>query len=274
MDYLVRVKNRMGEKHPKSAAKLITLIGRLRSRAQRTLRVTFDGDDWVHTWLEGVRIAEVPSTLPHRAVQENMPLFFYRFEPSEGQTIVDVGAGDGTEVVAFSNLVGDKGRLICIEADPEAFRRLSKAVRIAGLTNVTLVDKAVTDQGGQVTLSQSAGPAALSNSLMVNSDGGIAVPATTLDRLLDELGIDEVDYLKMNIEGAEVPALKGFATGPRRVRNWCISCHDHQGKPETATHEWVGEWLRGNGLTVWQHEPNDERPWETYYLYARPAGPA
>jgi FkbM family methyltransferase len=197
----------------------------------------------------------------------NLPLFLERYRPGKGQIIVDVGAGIGTEVSAFSSLVGEEGRVVSIEADPVAYRRLSKAVRLADLKNVILINKAITDRGGQISLSQ--GPVSRSNSVMAKSDFGVIVESTTVDQLLDEIGIEQVDYLKMNIEGAEVLALEGFTSGPSRVRNWCISCHDFKRGSEFATFNRVRSWLDRDGLTVWPHEPNDARPWETYYLYAR-----
>lgn len=103
---------------------------------------------------------------------------------------------------------------------------------------------------------------------MVGTDDAIAVSATTLDRLLDELGVGDVDYVKMIIEGAEMTALKGFTTGGSRVRNWCISCHDHQGRPQTATFDYVDNWLRGHDLAVWRG-PRTDDPVTQFYLFAR-----
>jgi FkbM family methyltransferase len=264
---LKRAKNKAAARYPGPTGGLVTVVGRAVSRKQRKLRVYYDGQDWIHTWRYGVLVSDVPSTFPHRATHENLPLFFARFKPSEGQTILDVGAGVGTEVLEFSKLVGKKGRVICVEADPDACRQFSKAVRLADLTNVVLINRAVTDHEGEVFLSQ--GATSVSNSVMVESEVGVVVQSTTLDQLLDEIRADKVDYLKMNIEGAEVLALQGFTTGHSRVRNWCISCHDFKRRPESKTFDRVSNWLNLQGLTVWQHERNDARPWESYYLYAR-----
>lgn len=263
---LKTVKNVAAERYPTSVGTLVAAIGRVASREQRDLRIWYDGQDWVHTWADGVLTSEQPSTFPHRTITGNLALFTERFMPSEGQTIVDVGAGIGTEVLAFSKMVGDSGRVICIEADPRAFRCLGKTVARAGLRNVTLIHRAVTDCEGEISLSQ--GSTTISNSILADGGAGITVRSTTLDSLLDEFGVEYVDYLKMNIEGAEVRALEGFTTGPRRVRNWCISCHDFKNIPELETFDQVKRWLNGHELTVSEHKRNDARPWESYYLYA------
>lgn len=260
-------KNRNADRYPKLTGLLVTVAGRLASRRQRGLRVYFDGEDWVHTWRGGVYVGETASLFPHRATNDNLSLFMLDFTPAEGHTVVDVGAGVGTEVQAFSALVGETGLVVCIEADPRAFRCLSKTVTLADLRNVRLVNSAVTDREGEIFLSQEA--SSISNSVIANNDRGVAVSATTLDKVLDDVEVVTVDYLKMNIEGAEVLALEGFTTGPGRVRNWCISCHDFKPDPESATLDRVNQWLVRNGHAVKQHRRNDARPWESFYLYAK-----
>ena len=268
MSVLGKMKDKIAARHPKIAGQLIQFVGRAQSPEQRKLQVRYDGRDWIHTWEKGTLVADRPYIRPHGATHSNLPLFFKHHRPGKGATVLDVGAGIGTELPAFSRAVGDNGRVVCIEADPEAFRLLQKAVEVEGLKNVALANVAVSDSEGEVVLSQLT-PGSQSNALVTDKQHGLSVPATTLDSLLDSLGVDEVDYVKMNIEGAEIPALKGFSTGPTRVRNWCISCHDHQGRPESMTFDWVENWLRQNGLTVWRHEPMGERAVETYYLFAR-----
>ena len=266
-EVLAKVKNKAAIRYPRATGTVVTVIGRVRSRKQRDLRVSHDGQDWIHIWSDGILVTEAPSPSPRRAITRNLPLFLERFKPDKGQTIVDVGAGIGTDVCAFSSMVGDEGRVICIEADPEAFRCLSKTVALAGLRNVVTIHKAVTNCEGQVFLAKAA--ASVSNSVMTEGERGVVVQSTTLDRLLDEIGIETIDYLKMNIEGAEVLALEGFATGPRRVRNWCISCHDFKQGSEFQTFDRVERWMARQALTIWRHERNDSRPWESFYLYGR-----
>jgi len=50
------------------------------------------------------------------------------------------------------------------------------------------------------------------------SDDGVVVPLTTIDKLVSELNLPRVDFIKMDIEGAEVPALQGAAATLARYR--------------------------------------------------------
>jgi UDP-3-O-acyl-N-acetylglucosamine deacetylase len=50
------------------------------------------------------------------------------------------------------------------------------------------------------------------NSVAMHSDSShasVRVPLTTIDRIVAELNLPRVDFIKMDIEGAEIPALRG-----------------------------------------------------------------
>ena len=46
----------------------------------------------------------------------------------------------------------------------------------------------------------------------------VKVPVTTIDRIVEELGLEKVDFIKMDIEGAEREALKGGEATIRKMR--------------------------------------------------------
>ncbi len=175
----------------------------------------------------------------------------YQYLPSEGDTIVDVGAGTGWETLFFSRSVGRSGRVISIEAHPRTFRCLSKMCEKNRLENVTLVQAAVGDQEREVQLSDSDEHEANS---IIGVGSGIRVPGTTLDYIFRSLGLSRVDFLKMNIEGAERLALSGMGEMVQKTKNVCISCHDflaNEGGPnELRTKADVISFLKQNGFAV------------------------
>lgn len=79
-----------------------------------------------------------------------------------------------------------------------------------------------------------------------------------------------VDYQKMNIEGAELPALEGMGLTLGITRHVCISCHDYMadagGDHATRTKDGVRRILEERGFTI-SARPNDPRPWVRDYLY-------
>jgi FkbM family methyltransferase len=230
-------------------AALATVIATV--RVGKLCKVTYEGD-WVHRF-PSCTLVEPRLTLwtPKQIETLTVDLWMHQHLPSEGETIVDVGAGTGWETLFFSRSVGGSGRVISIEAHPTTFRCLSKMCEKNRLENVTLVQAAVMDQEGEVQLSDSDGHEANG---IVGVGSGIRVAGMTLDYIFRSQGLSRVDLLKMNIEGAERLALSGMGDMAHRIKNVCISCHDFLadlgGPNELRTKADVITYLKRNGFTV------------------------
>jgi FkbM family methyltransferase len=235
-------------------------------RARKLCKVSYESE-WVQRF-PSCTLVEPRLTLwtPERIKKSTHDLFMYRYRPVEGDTIVDVGAGTGWETLCFSRDVGVSGRVISIEAHPKVFRCLSRVRAENRLENVTLFQAAVADREGEVELSDS--PEHEGNS-MIGSVSGIRVPCTTLDRIFRSLQLSRVDFLKMNIEGAERLALRGMGEMVKKTRNVCISCHDFladEGGPnELRTKREVIAFLKEKGFDVLTRET--EGLWLRDFVY-------
>lgn len=123
------------------------------------------------------------------------------------------------------------------------------------LKNVTLVQAAVGDQEGDVQISDSNGHEANS---IIGVGSGISVRGTTLNSISQSLGLSQIDFLKMNIEGAERLALPGLGEMAQKTRNVCIACHDFLaddgGPDELRTRAEVIRFLKDKGFTVFLRE--------------------
>lgn len=192
-------------------------------RLGKLCTVAYDGD-WVHRF-PSCTLVEPRLTLwtPEQIDRLTSDVFLYRYLPQEGDTIVDVGAGSGWETRYLSTKVGASGRVISIEAHPRIFRCLAKMRVENGLDNVTLIQSAVADYEGEVQLSDAQEH---EENSIIGEFTGIGVPCTTLNSIFQSLALEQVDFLKMNIEGAERFALPGMGAMLQKTRNICISCHD------------------------------------------------
>src|SRR5918998_4237267 len=143
------------------------------------------------------------------------------FHPKEGDTVVDIGAHMGRYTITSSKSVGASGRVIAVEAHPYNFRLLQDNLRLNKLTNVCALNLAVYSKKARLKLylpDEDLGYTG-HHSLMTNylatknrkqKEGRyIEVQADTLDNLLRSKGITTVNWIKIDVEGAEYEVLKG-----------------------------------------------------------------
>jgi FkbM family methyltransferase len=161
--------------------------------------------------------------------------WLFDYIPQAGDTVVDIGAGDGTDALIFSKLVGDTGRVIAVEAHPVTLRLLQATCKYNNLRNVEIVPQAIMGTAGTVAMTDS--DLHFENRAEANAKNatGYIMPATTLDDLFDSLHLDRVALLKMNIEGAELDALGGMARAIGKVEHAGIACHDFLQSPGNTT---------------------------------------
>jgi FkbM family methyltransferase len=127
-----------------------------------------------------------------------------------GDIVLDCGASDGD----FTRQALDAGaaKVVAIEISPsnaECIRRNTAAEIAAG--RVIVYPKGVWDKDDTMMLTVDDTNFAASSVVMRPKSGhpSVQVPLTTIDKLAAELKLPRVDFIKMDIEGAEVPALAG-----------------------------------------------------------------
>jgi FkbM family methyltransferase len=127
-----------------------------------------------------------------------------------GDIVLDCGASDGD----FTRLALEAGaqKVVAVEISPssaECIRRNLAAEVAAG--RVIVYPKGVWDREDTLTLNVDDTNFAANSVVMrpESSHPSVMVPLTTIDKLVAELNLPRVDFIKMDVEGAEVPALAG-----------------------------------------------------------------
>lgn len=122
-----------------------------------------------------------------------------------GTVAFDIGAHVGFYTLLFSELVGPKGQVFAFEPHPGNLEYLKRHLSINQVSNVQVVEGAVSDASGRVLFKQ--GP----NSSMghVSDSGDFEVEQYSLDALVIEGNLPVPHYMKIDIEGAEYKALNG-----------------------------------------------------------------
>jgi FkbM family methyltransferase len=160
--------------------------------------------------------------------------FTGKYEPQEtavveqilrrDMTFVDVGANWGYFSLLAADKVGTSGRVISLEPDPRLFATFGANIERNHLsTRITALAAAATATRGPITLAgydDHHWNRGVSRIGAAGPPGGVSfqVHGSPLDDLLDEQSVDQVDLLKMDIEGAEDLALAGMREGLRRQR--------------------------------------------------------
>jgi FkbM family methyltransferase len=197
--------------------------------------------------------------------------WFGYYEPKPGDVIFDIGAGHGEDVFAFARVVGGSGRVVAIEAHPVSFRILAHFCRLNRLSNVTPIHVAIMDYSGIVTIDEGDRWEANSVSTAHKQDGA-GIRATTLDDICKEQKITKIDFLKINIEGAETFALRGMRDMIGKVRSICVCCHDFRTErghgEQYRTRAFVERFLTDNGFEVLRRV-DDPRDYVRDHLYGR-----
>jgi len=140
---------------------------------------------------------------------ENWMWRFLRLK--KGDVFVDIGAHIGKYTCMGAKMVERGGLVVAIEPHPANYAVLIRNIENNDLRNVKVLNIAAYDRDCKIPLF--IGSLSDYHSVMMNMGfGSIEVTAKKLDNvLLDELGVEKVDWVKIDVEGAEYEVLKGMA---------------------------------------------------------------
>lgn len=127
----------------------------------------------------------------------------------KGDIVIDCGAHVG--IFTHKALERGAAKVIAIEPEPvnaQCLRRNFSPEISAG--RVLVVEKGVWSKPGSLELSLGASNSGTGSMVRKDGEGDkVTVPVDTLDHIVAELGLPRVDFIKMDIEGAEREALRG-----------------------------------------------------------------
>jgi len=157
---------------------------------------------------------ESPQVTPHAA------------PPAMPQVIIDAGANVGLSAVFYANRFPD-ARIIAIEPEPSNYEMLKK--NTAPYPNITTVHAALWKENGALRLLDTGGGNTTFQVGEINqlsaAERGV-VRSVTLKTLMEQLGIAHIDYLKMDVEGAEKEIFEHATPWIDRVGTIGVELHD------------------------------------------------
>jgi len=137
----------------------------------------------------------------------------------KGDVVVDLGAMIGYYTLIFAKLVGNEGKVHAFEPEPTNFEILKKNVEINGYKNVILVRKAVSSKTGMEKLFISKWNKGGNTMLdLKDFDQSIKIDSIRLDDYLTDFA-GKIDFIKIDIEGFEIEAIKGMSSVLQKMKN-------------------------------------------------------
>jgi len=124
---------------------------------------------------------------------------------AEGSIVYDIGAHVGYYTLLASVIVGRQGRVIAFEPLPRNLQLLSKHLQMNRISNVEIIEAAVSDCEGEVFFKE--GPVHTMGK--VADYGELRVRAVAIDDIVDKGDIPPPTHMKIDVEGGEVGVLTG-----------------------------------------------------------------
>jgi len=145
---------------------------------------------------------------------------------SRGQTFVDVGANIGWFSLLAAGIVGPAGTVLAIEPNPWNVALLRESAKENGFDNIEVAEVALAAVAGAAALETDG-----SNGRLIPVDGppsqpieaSFVVATLPLDDLLANEGVERVDAIKVDVEGAEPLVLEGAVKTIERDRPVLLS---------------------------------------------------
>ena len=129
---------------------------------------------------------------------------------STDKVVVDLGAHFAMVTVGIAQKLPISAHVYAIEASPRNYRILLENLRLNSVKNVTTLCLAASDSVGSLELYSEDGGSSHFSAIAAPSGGGhsISVPAYPFEEILQMLGLEHVDLVKIDIEGAELKVLE------------------------------------------------------------------
>jgi len=190
----------------------------------------------------------------------------------EGGAFVDVGANIGFFTLFAAARTGPAGRVVALEPHPALAEALRENVAMNGLRTVEVLQLAAWDAAGTATLagfSEDGGNRGVSTLAGASAEGAPAfeVRCGSLDEVLGGVGMDAVDLVKGDEEGAEPRELRGMRRGLRagRYRRVLLELHPWAYADFVAELEEMAGEMRAAGYRGWLVDDSAAAARRAYY---------
>lgn len=174
----------------------------------------------------------------------------YRFKSDTKKPhIIDCGANWGLSILYFKELYPE-AHIVALEADPFIFQQLENNIKSFELKNIELINKAVWINNKEVQFSSEGAMGGTLASLGIREKNVKIVSAIRLKELIEQY--NSIDFLKIDIEGAEYEVIKDCSDSLANVSNLFIEYHSPPQSEQTLDE--ILLWVRKAGFRYYIKE--------------------
>jgi len=149
----------------------------------------------------------------------------------KGDVVLDIGGHTGAWTIPYAKFVGENGFVYVFEPEKEGAEAIQRNIYLNNISNAKLFQVAITDKSG--SLEFYVRPDKRTHSIFEETHGksplGIEhtykVDAFKIDDLIKKGNIKQPEFIKLDVEGAELLALEGMRETLQYVRAIYIECH-------------------------------------------------
>jgi FkbM family methyltransferase len=130
---------------------------------------------------------------------------------SPGDYCIDIGANVGPVTLMLAKLVGPRGHVVAVEPGPPYYERLrANLCANPGLQDrVTTVNIGLSDSTESLRWVPDPKHPYNAGLWMPHHDVGVTVPVETLDRMVEQIHLRRIDFIKIDVEGMEFQVING-----------------------------------------------------------------
>jgi FkbM family methyltransferase len=164
---------------------------------------------------------------------------------TKGGYVIDIGANIGAYTKFLSELVGSNGCVFSIEPIPLTYEILSSNMKKLKLGNVVLINCAISDTDGYVTMEiplyeESAGENFYQARIVDENINGLFRQVKVESRTMDSLfsGPNNISFIKCDVEGHELKCIKGAMGMIRNIKPaWLIEFSEDPDDDKSTAYE-------------------------------------
>lgn len=143
---------------------------------------------------------------------EKLELNLIKHSLQKGDVFVDIGANIGLYTLLASSLIGEEGKVLAFEPSTLNNERLRRNISLNKFENIVVEKVGVFDRDTQLAIYNNTKEAnqGMVSSYLTEYSSSETIDAISLDNYLHRYPLPKINFIKMDIEGGEYPALLGM----------------------------------------------------------------